>query len=96
MLKPVVRGNFELTAGRIKGVVAPDSVTTSVLAIMGTDTTGTFTDAQGNYLIGGLSAGAYSLLFIPTDTAFFNDQRTGINVSLGTITTVDTVHLQHH
>ena len=96
MLKPVVRGNFELTAGRIKGVVAPDSVTTSVLAIMGTDTTGTFTDSNGNYLIGGLSAGTYSLLFIPTDTAFFNDQRNGINVSLGTITTVDTVHLVHH
>ncbi len=96
MLKPVVRGNFELTAGRIKGVVAPDSVTTSVLAIMGTDTTGTFTDSNGNYLIGGLSAGTYSLLFIPTDTAFFNANRNGINVSLGTITTVDTVHLQHH
>ena len=96
ILKPVVRGNFELTAGRIKGVVTPDSVTTSVLAIIGTDTTGTFTDSNGNYLIGGLSAGTYSLLFIPTDTAFFNANRNGINVSLGAITTVDTVHLQHH
>ena len=96
MLKPVIRANFELTAGRIKGVVTPDTVSTNVVAIMGTDTASTFTDAQGNYLIGGLRAGTYSLDFYPTDTAFFNAQRTGINVSLGTITVVDTVHLQHH
>lgn len=93
ILKPVIRANFELTAGRIKGVVTPDSVTTSVLAIKGTDTSGTFTDSQGNYQIGGLSAGTYQLLFIPTDTSFMNEQRNGINVAMGSITIVDTVHL---
>lgn len=96
ILKPVIRGNFQLDLGRIRGVVTPDSVTTSVLAILGTDTTGTFTDSNGNYQISGLSASTYSMLFIPSDTAFFTAQRSGINVSLGTITVVDTVHLQHH
>ena len=95
ILKPVIRGNFQLDAGRIKGVVTPDSVTTSVLAIRGTDTAGTFTDSHGNYLISGLSAGSYSMLFIPGDTSFVTEQRNGINVSLGTITVVDTVHLHH-
>ena len=93
ILKPVIRANFELTAGRIKGVVTPDSVTTSVLAIIGTDTAGTFTDSQGNYLIGGLRAGTYTLFFFPTNTAFFDEQRNGINVTPGTITVADTVHL---
>ena len=95
ILKPVIRANFELTAGRIKGVVTPDSVTTSVLAIRGTDTAGTLTDSHGAYLIGGLNTGIYSLLFIPGDTTFVSEQRNGINVSLGTITVVDTVHLHH-
>ncbi len=95
ILKPVIRANFELTAGRIKGIVTPDSVTTSVLAIQGIDTAGTFTDSHGAYLIGGLHAGTYSLLFIPGDTSFVNEQRNGINVSPGTITVADTVHLHH-
>jgi hypothetical protein len=93
ILKPVVRANFQLTAGRIRGVVTPDTVLTTVYAIQGTDSAGTFTDSQGNYLISGLAAGTYSLHFIPGDTTFFFEQRNGINVALGTITVVDTVHL---
>src|SRR5574338_49450 len=85
ILKPVIRANFQLTAGRIKGVVTPDSVATSVLAIKGTDTSGTTTDSLGRYQIGGLSAGTYSLSFIPSDTSFASEQRSGINVALGTI-----------
>ena len=94
ILKPVIRASFQLTSGRINGAVTPDTVLTAVFAIQGSDTlAGTFTDTQGGYLLSGLAAGTYSLHYIPGDTTFFVEQRNGINVALGTITTVDTVHL---
>lgn len=94
ILKPVIRATFELTSGRIKGVVTPDSVLTAVYAIQGPDTVaGTFTNTQGQYAISGLAAGVYSLHFIPTDPTFFPEQVNGVNVTLGSITVVDTVHL---
>jgi hypothetical protein len=94
MLKPVIRTVLEALGGSIKGWVLPDSVTTSVLAIQGPDTVAsTFTGSNGGYLIRGLNAGTYSLHFIPTDTLFADDERDGINVTTGNVTTVDTVHL---
>ncbi|GAA0542405.1 hypothetical protein GCM10009415_25580 [Chitinophaga japonensis] len=94
MLKPVIRGFMEAQGGSIKGVVAPDSVTTAVLAISGVDTVAsTYTD-NGNYLIKGIDAGTYSLHFIPTDTTFSTAVKDGVTVTLGQVTTVDTLRLQ--
>jgi hypothetical protein len=94
ILKPVIRATFELTSGRLKGVVTPDTVLTAVYAVQGPDTlAGTFTDAKGEYSISGLAAGVYSLHFEPGNPTFFREQRHGINVALGSVTVVDTVHL---
>jgi hypothetical protein len=94
MLKPVIRGFMQAQGGSVKGVVAPDSITTAVLAINGADTVAsTYTD-HGNYLIKGIDAGTYALHFIPSDTTLSTVIKEGVTVSLGQVTAVDTVRLK--
>jgi hypothetical protein len=93
ILKPVIRTMLNAVGGSIKGFVTPNSFSTTVFAIKGTDTASTFTDANGGYLIRGLSAGSYILNFMPGDTTYNAETRNGINVTVGNITAVDTVHL---
>ena len=94
ILKPTIRTTLEAQGGSIKGFVLPDTVTTAVLAIQGPDTiASTFTGSNGGYLIRGLTAGTYSLSFVPNDTTFVDETKTGIAVTTGNVTVVDTVHL---
>ena len=97
LLKPVLRIlSFVPSGGNIKGVVAPDSVLTFVYAIQGLDTVASTSTnvTNGNFLIKDIPAGNYTVSFVPTDTtykfAFVN-----ASVSLGQITLLDTVKLQH-
>lgn len=90
ILKPVIRTSLQAAGGSIKGFVKPDSVQTAVYAIKGTDTFGTYT-MNGSYMIKALSAGSYNLHFVPNDTAYKSTTKTGITVSNGVVTTVDTV-----
>jgi hypothetical protein len=93
ILKPVIRTIFTAAGGSIKGVVTPTSFSTLVSAIMGTDTFSTFTNTTGNYMIKGIPAGSYNVRFVPNDTTYVTENRTGITVTTGTVTTVDTVRL---
>ena len=90
-LKPVIRTITEGVDGVIIGVVNP-VIFTPVFAIKGTDTLGGFTDANGNFMIKGASAGVYSILITPpapySDTTIY-----GINVTNGNITNVGTINL---
>lgn len=96
ILKPVIRTVFNAVGGSIKGFVLPDSVTTAVYALQGPDTiASTFTGSNGGYLIKGLAAGSYNLSFVPNDTAFTTQTKTGIAVTTGNVTMVDTVQLHH-
>ncbi|HEV8285802.1 MAG TPA: DUF4382 domain-containing protein [Chitinophagaceae bacterium] len=96
ILKPVIRTVFNAVGGSIKGFVLPDTVTTAVYAIQGPDTiASTFTASNGGYLIKGLAAGSYTLNFAPNDTTFTKQTKTGIAVTTGNVTTVDTVFLHH-
>jgi hypothetical protein len=90
ILKPVIRTTLQATGGSIKGFVKPDSIMTAVYAIKGTDTFGTYT-LNGSYMIKSLSAGSYNLLFVPADTIFKPATKTGIAVSNGVVTAIDTV-----
>jgi len=92
ILKPVIRTSLQAMGGSIKGFVKPDTTMTAVYAIKGTDTFGTYT-SKGSYMIRGLAAGSYNMLFVPTDTTFKNATKTGINVTVNTVATVDTVKL---
>jgi hypothetical protein len=96
ILKPVIRTVFNAVGGSIKGFVLPDTVTTAVYAIQAPDTiASTFTGSNGGYLIKGLAAGTYTLNFVPNDTTFTVQTKTGVTVTTGNVTTVDTVHLHH-
>lgn len=97
ILKPVLRViSFIPSGGNIRGVVAPDSIRTTVFAIKGLDTiTSTFTNiANGAYFLKDIPAGNYSLSFIPSDTTYKKAQKSA-TVILGQTTVVDTVKLQH-
>lgn len=91
-LKPVIRViTEEVNAGGIQGTVAPPMIT-PVFAIMGTDTTGGFTDANGDFLIQGLAPGTYSVLITPP--APYNDTTiTNVIVVGGQITNTGTLNL---
>lgn len=81
--------------GSIRGVVVPDSIRTNIYAIQGTDTVaGTSSDLTGGFLIKSLEAGTYDLALVPTDTAVARKTISGINVQVGQVTTVDTVHIK--
>jgi hypothetical protein len=97
LLKPVLRIlSLTPSGGDIRGVVAPDSIRTAILAIQGSDTVASsFSDTtNGNYLFKDVPAGNYTLSFIPSDTTY-KPASVNAAVTLGQITLVDTVHLQH-
>jgi hypothetical protein len=93
MLKPVIRTILEAAGGSIKGYIKPDSVQTAVLAIQGQDTIASTFSLQGGYLIKGLNSGTYDILFLPSDTTYKKQVKTGINVKINQVTIVDTVQL---
>jgi len=96
ILKPVLRViSFAPSGGDIQGVVEPDSVLTSVIALNGPDTVATTsTNTTGNYFLKDIPAGDYSLSFVPGDTTFKTTQKNA-TVVLGQTTVVDTVQLEH-
>jgi len=94
-LKPVIRTVLNAVGGSIKGAVTPGSVLTAVYAINGTDTITTFTDASGAYLIKGVPAATYNMLYWPTDASYQKQTKSGIAVTTGKVTIVDTVRLAH-
>jgi acyl CoA:acetate/3-ketoacid CoA transferase alpha subunit len=84
---------MQAVGGSIKGAVTPENVQTSVLAIQGTDTVASTYSLNGGYLIKGLNAGSYDLHFLPTDATLGTQVKTGVTVSTGNLTLVDTVRL---
>lgn len=95
-LKPVLRIlSFVSSGGSIKGVVSPDSVSTTIYAIKGVDTVAsTYTQiGKGNYMIKDLAAGTYSLSYVPNDTIHRTATRS-VPVTLGQLSIVDTVKLE--
>lgn len=94
ILKPVIRTILQAAGGSIGGFVVPDSVRTAVFAIQGADTVaGTFTGINGGYLIRGLNAGSYSVSYVPQDTTFQSQSKSGVMVTTGQVTKLDTVRL---
>ncbi|HKP32079.1 MAG TPA: DUF4382 domain-containing protein [Chitinophagaceae bacterium] len=94
MLKPVIRTFSEATSGGIKGVVLPDEAHATVLAVSGTDSLSAIPDSLGRYFFKGVKPASWTLTFDADSTTGYIDQtRAGINVTLGTVTVVDTVRL---
>lgn len=93
VLKPTIRAVLQAMGGSIKGIVAPDSVQTAVLAIQDLDTVASTFTSHGQYMLKGLATGHYDLHFIPADTLFKKEIKNSVDVTAGTVTAVDTVRL---
>lgn len=94
MLKPVVRGYLETAIGGISGVVEPPDGAYYVEATNVTDTAGTLIDQlTGEFLIGTVIPGTYDVTFY-ANPAFSDSTISGIVVSAGEITLMDTITLQ--
>jgi Domain of unknown function (DUF4382) len=96
ILKPVIKTAATATSGNISGIVSPDTVTASVWAIIGTDSSSTSTDTTGGFKLFYLTPGTYDVVIAPIDTADYRDT-TITNVSVTALTTTDlgTIILTH-
>jgi len=97
MLKPLIRTVLTAAGGTIQGTVKPFTFQTAVLAFRGPgDTVATTYSSldNGGYRIRGLSPATYSLHFIPNDTLYRDTVISGITVTNGMVTVVDTTRLQ--
>jgi len=94
LLKPVVRGITAATSGLVSGAVMPLLSRPEVLVIAGTDTVGTLADPlTGNFTVGGLAAGSYSVKFAPV-TGYKDSTITNVNVVLGQNTNLGVITLK--
>ena len=97
ILRPTIRTTLLSAGGSLRGVVVPSSFQTRVTVFRGPGDTvaNTFTSVPtGGYLVRGLPAGTYSIQFRPTNTTYLDTVRTGISVSSGAVTVVDTMRLR--
>ena len=92
MLKPVIRAMMEAVGGSLRGYVLPNTVKTAVLAIQGTDTVASTYTLNGGYILKGLTAGTYTLRFLP-DSPYIAQTRNGVVVGTNAVTTVDTIRV---
>nr|WP_294944451.1 DUF4382 domain-containing protein [uncultured Mucilaginibacter sp.] len=89
-LKPVIRAIPEAVSGALSGIVSPAASSPKVYAIMGTDTVGTVSDATGKFYFPGLSAGTYSVTFVPV-SPYAVKTVTNVAVTTGSVQDMGTV-----
>ena len=95
ILNPVIRTGTTATKGIIWGTVLPDSVSSNVWAITGTDTSSTSTDGTGGFQLIYLNPGTYSVYIAPADTAYKDTTLTNISVTASNQTNIGTISLTH-
>lgn len=93
-LKPVLRTFADATSGAIKGVVSPVDAKPHIMAIINSDTLGTIADDAGKFLIKGVPAGTYKIIFDPTD-GFAEKTVEDVTVTLGEVKDMGTVSIDH-
>jgi hypothetical protein len=92
-LKPVIRAITEAQNGAIKGVVDPKESTPAVLAMVGVDTVGsTFCDSEGRFLLRGIPAGTYKVVFSPNQN-YQTVEKANVTVQVGAVTEMGTVQI---
>lgn len=93
-LKPVIRVFTQLTNGQIKGTVQPTDANPIVYAISETDTVSAIPEADGFFLIRGLSEGNYTLRVEPDEESGLAVFERTVPVAFGIIADVQTIQLQ--
>jgi len=90
ILKPVIRAIPQAVSGALTGIVSPAASSPKVYAIMGTDTTGSVTDATGKFYFPGLPAGTYNVRFVPV-SPYLIKTVTNVTVTTGAVQDMGTV-----
>lgn len=92
ILKPVIRSSTQAESGAISGTVTPVASTPAVYAIIGSDTIATtFADqTSGKFLLNALSAGTYTVSFVPK-TGYQSKTVDTVKVTVGNVTNMGTV-----
>lgn len=93
-LKPVIRVFTQLTNGRIKGMVQPMDANPIVYAISETDTVSAIPEADGFFLLQGLSEGSYTLRIEPDAASGLAVYERTVPVAFGVIADVETINLE--
>lgn len=93
ILKPVIRTAATATTGIIAGVVSPDTVSASVWAIAGPDSSSTSTDASGGFKLYYLNPDTYDIYISPKDTAYKDTTIANVAVTASNTTDIGTVIL---
>lgn len=97
ILKPVIRVITEATSGAVKGEVLPAEENVAVYAIVGEDTVvTTYAVAdQAGYFLEGVPEGTYKIGFDPGDDSLYaKDSVENVDVTIGSITQLETVTLR--
>jgi len=94
ILKPVMRVFTQALSGSVQGVVLPSEADAFVYALNGSDTIASAKpdSATGNFMIRGLSAGAYSLS-IDGNNGYSDTTFNNVNVTTGNVTDIGKVQL---
>lgn len=93
-LKPVLRSIVTPLTGAIKGTISPLAAHPAIMAIKGTDTFSTYSDlVTGKYLVQGLNAGTYKVVFFPK-APFSDSAITGVVVVTGLVTDMGNITLK--
>ena len=96
-LKPVIKVITEATSGAIRGSVLPETDNVAIYAMQGMDTIRTSYAIENiaDFIISGLDAGIYDVVFDPGETSSLNSLVIeGIEVIIGEVTPMDTVQLK--
>ena len=91
-LKPVIRAFADSTNGKLRGWVLPDTVSSTVHVIDGSDTVSAIPNGEGYFLVCGLD-GTYDV-FVESGNPTFGDTLVqNVQVPFGSIVTMDTLLL---
>ncbi len=92
-LKPVIRAIAQAETGAIEGTVDPAESTPAIYALQNSDTLGTtYSDSTGHFLLRGLAAGTYTVIFAPNDE-YNPAEKTDVDVQVGTVKDLGTIEI---
>lgn len=95
LLNPVIRVITTPSSGAITGTVLPGIARPSITAFGSSDTVSTVADTSGNFTIGYLASGTYSLQIVPSDTAYNDTTISNVSVMNGETAKLATITLSN-
>jgi len=90
-LKPVIRAFSAANSGAIAGTASPANALSYAYVLQGNDTIGTMPAVNGQFVIGGVPAGSYTVYF-DANTGFQNQTASNVVVMVGQITQIGTIN----